>query len=81
MTLLDAFNNRKNIKSIKLCGRNSASKFTGKTKQNAIFGLLIELKHSNGKTGFEQHNSVCDVKLIYSGSSPVPFIVSQAMKY
>ncbi len=81
MTILEAYNIRESIKSVKIYGQDSASRFTGKTKHHKIFGRLIELKHKNGKTSFEQSNATCDAKLKYKGTSPVPFIVSQAMKY
>lgn len=81
MTILEAYNIRKSIKYVKIYGQNQTSSFTGKTKHHKTFGKLIELRHKSGATSFEQSNAICDAKLKYKGTSPVPFIASQAMKY
>lgn len=75
MTLLEIYNNRSTLKSVKVDGIGSV-KLTGKSMLHGSFGPLIEIEHE-GRKVWEQGCSVATAKARYNGTSPVPSIVAQ----
>jgi hypothetical protein len=75
MTLLDIYNNRSNLKSVRVEGVGLV-KLTGKSMLHGSFGPLIEVEHK-GRKIWEQGYSVATAKARYKGTSPVPSIVAQ----